>query len=170
MVDISKQLKSLMDKAYPKISNQILMQMESFAESMIDNIIPIQRGFKNLTGNTITSFSYGLYYKGSLQKIGSYNGKKAIRVKLSRDEIFEGIDYDGNKRRFTGVVDTDGSYGVNTAISFLKSKSPSGEYSLIFTTGTEYSVYIENKMNKNVLTDAEIYSISSFINSFKPIE
>jgi hypothetical protein len=170
MVDIGTQFKSLMDKANPIISNQILLQMESFAEEMVDNIIPIQRGFKNLTGNTITSFSYGLYYKGVLQKIGSYNGKSAIRTKLSRGDIFDGIDYDGNKRRFLGEVDTDGSYGLQTAINFLKSQSPIAAYALIFTTGTEYSVYLENKMNSNVLTDAKIFSITSFIQSFKPIE
>ena len=55
MDDIGKQFDTLVDKAMPVIDENILLQMNNFGDDMVQNIIPIQRGFKNLTGNTITS-------------------------------------------------------------------------------------------------------------------
>lgn len=169
MDSIEKQFDSIMEKQNPVIDSFIMKNLENFGEEMVNNIIPIQRGFYNLTGNTITSFAYGLYLDGELLKIGLYDGKNAIRTKLTKGELFEGISYDGKYRRFVGIVSTDGDYGTQTSINFLKSYSVTSKYGIVFTTGTEYSEYLEKVVNVNVLTDGRIYSISSFINSFKKI-
>ena len=171
MDDIGTQFDKLMNKAMPNIDEQIMIQMNAFGEEMVDNIIPLQAGFKNLTGNTITSFAYGIYLNKELQNIGLYDGKSAIRWKLTGGEVFKGIDYDGNEREmFYAEIATDSGYGKNTSIDFLENYVPSGYYAIVFTTGTEYSVFLENKLKENVLSNARTWSISSFINSFKPIK
>lgn len=170
MDDISVQFDKLASKAIQNIDEDILIQFDAYGENMVDNIIPLQRGFKNLTGNTITSFAYGIYINKGLEQVGLYNGEKAIRSKLSKGEIFRGIDYDGNERRgFRADVDTDGGYGADTSIKFLQNYVPNGKYAIVFTTGTEYSEFLETRRNVNVLTDAKTTSISNFIQSFKPI-
>jgi len=171
MDDIGTQFDKLMNKAMPNIDEQIMIQMNAFGEEMVDNIIPLQAGFKNLTGNTITSFAYGVYLNKELQNIGLYDGKSAIRWKLTDGEVFKGVDYDGNEREmFYAEIATDLGYGKNTSIDFLENYVPSGYYAIVFTTGTEYSVFLENKLKENVLSNARTWSISSFINSFKPIK
>lgn len=170
MDDISVQFDKLASKAIQKIDTNMFIQLDAYGENMVDNIIPLQRGFKNLTGNTITSFAYGIYIDKGLEQVGLYNGEKAIRSKLSKGEIFRGIDYDGNERRgFRADVDTDGGYGTDTSIKFLQNYVPNGKYAIVFTTGTEYSEFLETRRNVNVLTDAKTTSISNFIQSFKPI-
>ena len=91
MDDIATQFDNVISKAMPNIDTGIFLQMDSFGENMVDNIIPIQRGFKNLTGNTITSFAYGIYINKVLEQVGMYNGESAIRVKLTKGEIFSGV-------------------------------------------------------------------------------
>ena len=170
MDDIGKQFDTLVDKAMPVIDENILLQMNNFGDDMVQNIIPIQRGFKNLTGNTITSFAYGTYINKVLKQVGMYNGKAAIRVKLTKGEVFTGIDYDGDYRKhFVAEIETDQGLGTNTSMKFLQGYIPTGYYSIVFTTGTEYSEFLENRLHFNVLTDARTFSIQSFIRSFKPI-
>lgn len=170
MDDISVQFDKLTSKAIQKIDTDMFIQLDAYGENMVDNIIPLQRGFKNLTGNTITSFAYGIYIDKGLEQVGLYNGEKAIRSKLSKGEIFRGVDYDGDERSgFRADVDTDGGYGTDTSIKFLEGYVPNGKYAIVFTTGTEYSEFLETRRNVNVLTDAKTTSISNFIQSFKPI-
>lgn len=188
MDNISVQFDKLVSKAIQKIDTDMFIQLDAYGENMVDNIIPLQRGFKNLTGNTITSFAYGIYINKELKQIGLYHGEKAIRSKLVKGEIFTGDDYDGKVRRsmnwdydmrksiggevrptFMADVDTDGGYGKDTSIKFLEGYVPNSKYAIVFTTGTEYSEFLETRRNVNVLTDAKTTSISNFIQSFKPI-
>ena len=165
MDNISVQFDKIISKAMPKIETSIFLQMDSFGEAMLKNITP----FSNLTGNTITSFSYGIYINGELEQIGLYDGKEAIRTKLTKDEIFTGVDYDGKYRKyFKATISTDSDYGKNTSINFLSNYAPKSKYAIVFTTGTEYSEF-----NKNIVdsfTNLKVMSISSFVQSFKPIE
>ena len=170
MDDISVQFDKLASKAIQKIDTDMFIQLDAYGENMVDNIIPLQRGFKNLTGNTITSFAYGTYINKVLKQVGMYNGKAAIRVKLTKGEVFTGIDYDGDYRKhFVAEIETDQGLGTNTSMKFLQEYIPTGYYSIVFTTGTEYSEFLENRLHFNVLTDARTFSIQSFIRSFKPI-
>jgi len=139
---------------------------------MVTKVIPSQQEFRNLTGNTITSYAFGVYYNGSLEAMGFNDEfKQPLRNKLIKGEtIYDFVDFDGDIRNyFRAEINTDGHYGGDTALSFLKSISPMGKFSIIFTTGTEYSAYLENVMNLNVLSDAYELSKTNFLKSFKPI-
>lgn len=168
---VSKDFDACMGNIEDVINAKILAQLEKFGDKMIGSILPSQAEFRNLTGNTITSYAYGIYLNGSIRKIGLYGGKDAIRVKLDEGEILRDFtDYDGGTRKyFKAEIGTDKEYGNNSSKKFLSEYSPSGKYSIIFTTGTEYSAYLENILNLNVLTDGFDYASSDFINSFQKI-
>lgn len=115
----------------------------------------------NLTGNTITSISAGIYAEGMPQpEIVSARDvlglKNPIRKKLHKGETFEGEDYDGRERSgFTADVETDGDYGEGTSFHILQSyKLPAGcTFGIVVTTGTEYSDYLtkERELHYDVL-------------------
>lgn len=168
---ISEQFDACMPEIEKAINKNVISQMEVFGDEMVDRVLPEQAEYRNLTGNTLTSYSYGIYLKGSLQLINYFSGSNSVRRKLRKGEIVKDfIDYDGNERRFyKGTIDTDGDYGVNTASLFLQTYKPKGKYSMIFTTGTEYSAYLENVRDLNVLTEGFEYTKDAFLKSFKPI-
>lgn len=168
---VSKDFDACMINIGDVVDAHILSQLEQFGDDMIDSILPSQAEFRNLTGNTLTSYAYGVYLNGIIQTIGMYVGKDAIRVKLDKGEILRDFtDYDGGFRKyFKAEVETDKGYGNESSRKFLSEYKPSGKYSIIFTTGTEYSAYLENVLNLNVLTDGFDYAKTDFINSFKKI-
>ena len=154
-----------------EVNRVMLLNMEHFGDGMVNRVLPEQAEFRNLTGNTLASYSYGIYLNGILHLLSSFDGKSAIRRKLRKGEIVRDfVDYDGSSRSyFQATVDTDGDYAVNSASLFLQTYKPTGKYSIIFTTGTEYSSYLENVRNLNVLSEGFEESRSAFISSFKPI-
>lgn len=168
---ISEQFSTCIGNIEKEVSRVILLNMERFGDDMVSRVLPEQAEFRNLTGNTITSYSYGIYLNGVLQLMNYFDGKPAVRRKLKKGEIVRDfVDYDGNYRSyFQTTVDTDGDYGVNSASLFLQTYKPTGKYSIIFTTGTEYSSYLENVRDLNVLSEGFEYSRSAFISSFKTI-
>lgn len=169
--NISKQFDACLKNADRIVDEYIISQLEHFGDDMIDNVLPSQAEFRNLTGNTLSSYAYGVYLNGEVQTIGMYSGEPAIRLKLVKGEELRGFeDYDGNIRSyFRADVDTDRKYGDESSHEFLSKYKPKGKYSIIFTTGTEYSAYLENVLNMNVLTDGFITAQSDFLNSFEPI-
>jgi hypothetical protein len=117
-----------------------------------------QAGYRNLTGNTITSIACGVYRNYMLQEIYYIDGKNPpIREKLVQGEyVVDFLDYDGNVRRFfKAEIDTDGGFGRNTAASFLLSHRPGHPDGIVITTGTEYSEFLESVLELNVLTDTQ---------------
>ena len=170
--DISQQFADCMPNIEKEVNRVVLANMEQFGDDMVSRVLPEQAEFRNLTGNTLTSYSYGIYLNGVLQLMNYFDGSPAIRRKLKKDEIVRDfVDYDGNNRTyFQANIDTDADYGVNSASLFLQTYKPKGKYSIVFTTGTEYSAYLENVRDLNVLTEGFQHSKSAFINSFKPIK
>ena len=136
-----------------------------------------QAEYRNLTGNTVTSLAFGLYVDGVLSDVVTLDKESPMRTKLTKGDILRNfVDYDGNLRKyFSANVATDGGYGYDTSLTFLKSyRIPKKyKYALVVTTGTEYSEYLQNVLNLNVLSDtaikAETNGYKMFINSFKPI-
>lgn len=169
--NIAQQFDACMPNIEKEITRVVLANMEQFGDDMVNRVLPEQAEFRNLTGNTLNSYSYGIYLNGVLQLLNYFGGKSAIRKKLRKDEIVRDfVDYDGNYRTyFKAEVDTDADYGVNSASIFLQTYKPKGKYSIIFTIGTEYSTYLENVRDLNVLTEGFEFSKSAFISSFKPI-
>ena len=169
---IAKQFESSIPNIEEVITAHMVSSLASFGDYMIDKVLPLQAEFRNLTGNTLTSYAYGVYVNGSLHTIGLFgSGEPAIRIKLSKGETVRNFeDYDGNIRSyFTGDIDTDRGYGDEASYRFLSGYTPTGKYSLVFTTGTEYSAYLENVLNLNVLTDSFDTVRTELLQSFKPI-
>lgn len=157
------------DKYVDQVIDQNIIR---FAIHVVEDVLPSQQGFRNLTGNTTTSYAFGYYKEGVLKMIGfNKDSAPALRSKLLKGDILTDFtDYDGNTRRhFVANVDTDGKFGQQTSIEFLNGYKATGKYSLIFTTGTEYSAYLENVRDLNVLSDGFNYVASHFVKSFKPI-
>lgn len=168
---ISEQFAACMPNIEKEINRVMFINLERFGDDMVDRVLPEQAEFRNLTGNTLTSYSYAIYLNGTLELLNSFSGSPAIRRKLRKDEVVRDfVDYDGNFRTyFKADVDTDGDYGVNSASMFLQTYKPKGKYAIIFVSGSEYSAYLENVRDLNVLTEGFEYSKSAFLNSFKPI-
>lgn len=137
-----------------------------------------QAGYRNLTGNTVTSLAFGLYVDGVLSDVVTLDKESPMRTKLTKGDVLTNfVDYDGRlRKRFYAEADTDGGYGYDTSLTFLKGyRIPKKwKYAIVVTTGTEYSEYLQSVLNLNVLQDTEIKAETSgykmFINSFKPID
>lgn len=173
MDSISQQFDKAVNNVLKDIYYYVIPQLVEFGIKMVNEVIPSQAEYRNLTGNTLTSYAFGVYYNGQLELMGfNTNSEPAIRNKLIKGETIVNFeDYDGDLRIFFRAnIDTDGQLGTNTSMSFLKDYHPKSQFGIVFTTGTEYSAYLENVRELNVLSDAYDYSRSSFINSFRPIK
>ena len=137
------------------------------------------KGYKNLTGNTLTSYAVGIYKDGALiEIIQNSNLRPPVRVKLTRGEVWEDFrDYDGNFRKwFVGIVETDSGWGDETSINFLTSYDPpfrGSKTGIVMCTGTEYSEFLEMQ-GANVLTatkkEFEAFGESMLIRNLRPIK
>ena len=137
------------------------------------------KGYKNLTGNTLTSYAVGIYKDGALiEIIQNSNLRPPVRVKLTRGEVWEDFrDYDGNFRKwFVGIVETDRGWGDETSINFLTSYDPpfrGSKTGIVMCTGTEYSEFLEMQ-GANVLTatkkEFEAFGESMLVRNLRPIK
>ncbi len=153
------------------VYNHQLSNIVSYCENLVNNVLPRQREYKNQTGNTITSYSYGIFHNGKNVYIGSNEMNDPVRRKLKKGESWTGTNYDGIDTDLYGTIDTDGAYGEDTARAFIKSYVPkSVGFSVVICTGTEYSSFLENIKHLNVLSDSFETVSSNFINSFKPMK
>ncbi len=169
---IQDQFQVIQTKTNKVVDTYMEKQLVDFGIHMVNEALPSQQEFRNLTGNTLTSYAFGVYVNGSLRAMGFNKDAKApLRNKLIKDEIvYDFTDYDGNFRDyFRAEVDTDAGYGQSSSVQFLQSYKSRAKYSIIFTTGTEYSAYLENSLNLNVLSDGFDYAASAILKSFKPI-
>jgi len=137
------------------------------------------KGYKNLTGNTLTSYAVGIYKDGALiEIIQNSNLRPPVRVKLTCGEVWEDFrDYDGNFRKwFVGIVETDRGWGDETSINFLTSYDPpfrGSKTGIVMCTGTEYSEFLEMQ-GANVLTatkkEFEAFGESMLVRNLRPIK
>lgn len=115
------------------------------------------REFESFTGNTITSYAFGLYEDGVLfdSYISVEGMTRPLRKKIGLGEHqFLENPYEGSKRAVKGAVYVDDEYGYEQSRRFLENYKPSMlGYVLVVTTGTEYSEYLEEIKELNVLTN-----------------
>lgn len=171
--------KAALDKGFKKakqlISSHIYDMLVRFCNSLVIDAV-LNRGFQNFTGNTITSFACGIYIDGMLSHMiaSGENMKAPVHAKVSKGELVTLENpYEGTKRSVRGKVDIAYDLsGMDTSFKILQGfRVPSNGFSVIMTTGTEYSAYLENVKKLNVLSDTakadnvkkELYS------SFKPL-
>lgn len=130
--------------------------------------------YLGFTGNTQTSYSCGLYIDGALSYYVNQTmwSKKPVRKKVPKGvTVHLKRPYEGKPRAVTGRTDVDSSYGNETAFRFLQSYKdvPRDGFAIVMTTGTEYSVYIEQTHGLNVLTDTFQHAKSIFTKNWRPI-
>jgi len=129
--------------------------------------------FQSFTGNTVTSYSCGLYEEGRLVYVIESGDKLSfpVRRKIPKGKtIYLSKPYEGRPRSVTGRVNTDGMYGQESSMKFLNQyKAPKKGFAIVMTTGTEYSEYLENAYKVNVLTETFNRAKKIMLNNIKPI-
>lgn len=137
--------------------------------------------FQNLTGNTITSYMVGIFKRGRLARTIALKDMDRLpsptRRKLSykKDGVAIVEEYmTGNERvvRLKDLVETDKMYGYTTAQRFLTTYKPEvyKGYGIVMCTGTEYSDFLEDMYDLNVLTETFQISPRVLAQSLRPIE
>ena len=135
-----------------------------------------KRGFQSFTGNTITSFACGIYIDGALSYMvaSGENMQAPVHAKIQKGErVYLDNPYEGRPRAVTGKVDIRYDLsGMETSMRILQGLSPNTKgLSIVMTTGTEYSTYLENVHKLNVLSDtAKEGNVKKLLySSFKPL-
>ena len=155
--DNARTLENGLAKALTIIEDTIYNSLLDAAERLLIRVAT-NRQFIGFTGNTQTSYACGIYMYGRLVGMVYQNNWKDAprRAKVRKGHVvYLSNPYEGNPRLVEGKVDTGEAYGIETSTKFLESynKAPKKGFALVMTTGTEYSVYIEQAMSLDVLTN-----------------
>ncbi|MEG1684577.1 MAG: hypothetical protein RR319_01330 [Bacteroides sp.] len=121
--------------------------MEACVEYAYDN-----HTFSNLTFNTQDSYGGAVYFKGKM-----YGNPYFLEQKASVGTI-------------DMQVETDGQFGHEKSLDFLRSYKPKSEFDICVTTGTEYSEFLERVRHLDTLTGAFEFAKDACLMSFKPIK
>jgi len=134
------------------------------------------QGWQGFTGNTQLSYMCGIYMNGRLAGIVNQQNwhKPPIRSKISGPTFLK-RPYEGEARGLPrphwDVIPTDEDYGVNTSANFLRGyKTPKNSVCLVMTTGTEYSLYIEQVQHLDVLTESFMKAPAIIERNWKKID
>ena len=117
----------------------------------------LEKGYSNLTGNTLTSYAIGIYKDGVVSDIlVNDNVMPPVHVKFTAGKVYKNFyDYDGVFHESVSVpIPTDETYGRDTSVGFLMGYTPpftKPSVGFVMCTGTEYSEYLEY-YGRNVLT------------------
>lgn len=171
--------KAALDKGFKKakeiIFGHLYNQSIKFCDALVRDALK-KREFESFTGNTITSFACGIYVDGDLSYMvaSGENMAAPVHAKVQKGAyVYLSDPYEGMPRGVTGKVDIRyNTSGMDTAFAILQGiGSPPQGISIIMTTGTEYSTYLESVHDLNVLSDtAEKGNVKSLLyNSFKPL-
>ena len=146
-------------KARIAIYNNLWECLKKTAYNLLSDAVDIYRSHNtNLTGNTFTSLAAGVYcidrpYPEAVFAKDLFGLKDPVWHKLSKGDVFNGEDYNGKNRSFTGSIETDGDYGYNTSYHFLLTYKlpPDNVLGIVVCTGTESSEYLQHKRKVDVL-------------------
>lgn len=131
----------------------------SFADAADALLVRVatNRQFIGFTGNTQTSYACGVYVNGRLVHVAVQHNwnEPPIRMKVRKGKVvFLSNPYEGRPRVVEGKVDIVENYGLALSLKQLEEyKAPRKGLAIMMTTGTEYSVYIEQAMSLDVLTN-----------------
>lgn len=171
--------KAALDSGFKKAKEIIFGHLYNQSIKLCDALVRDalnKREFVSFTGNTITSFACGIYVDGDLNYMvaSGENMAAPVHAKVQKGEyVYLSNPYEGEPRGVTGKVDIRyNASGMDTAFGILQGiGSPPKGISIVMTTGTEYSTYLEIVHDFNVLSDtAEKGNVKSLLyNSFKPL-
>lgn len=118
--------------------------------------LPRKKGFSGFTGQTQTSYMGGVYVNGHLRYIVTQSAwtKLPVRGKVPRGKsVHLKSPYEGPERTIHGEADIGEPSGRLTSLHFLQGfDAPRHGLTVVITTGTEYSEFIEDVLELDVLT------------------
>lgn len=171
--------KAALDRGFKKANRIIFGHLYDQSIRLCDALVRdalMKRDFQSFTGNTITSFACGIYVDGSLNYMvaSGENMEAPVHAKVQNGQtVYLKNPYEGNPRSTKGKVDiVYDMTGMETSFRILQGLSPKTKgLSIIMTTGTEYSNYLESVYHLNVLSDtAKESNVKSLLySSFKPL-
>jgi hypothetical protein len=171
--------KAALDKGFKKAKEIIFAHLYNQCINLCDTLVNdalSKREFQSFTGNTITSFACGIYIDGALNYLvaSGQNMEAPVHAKVQEGElVYLAEPYEGKARSVRGKVGIAYNLsGMETSYRILQSMHPSsGGLSIIMTTGTEYSTYLEGVYHLNVLSEtAKDSNVKKLLySSFKPL-
>jgi len=154
--DNAKTLENGFAKGFRMIEDVIFNSLANAADDLLKRVAT-NRQFIGFTGNTQTSYACGVYVNGKLVHVSvQQNWKEPTRrMKVRKGKVvYLNNPYEGYPRAVKGQVDIVENHGLPLSIKQLEEyKAPRHGVALMMTTGTEYSVYIEQAMSLDVLTN-----------------
>ena len=171
--DNAKAFDEGMQKMQRLVYERFIKMLEGFCKSLFQSA-DVSKEYHSLTGNTFTSYACGIYRDGALFEVlySAEYKRNPIRVKLTKGEIFSGTSYDGaDVKFFKATENTDGGYGKDTSMRFLRQYKPKIKkgFEVVMCTGTEYSSFLEKSKNLNVLTDTWLSSKALFFQNLRVV-
>lgn len=147
-----------------KVEEVIYLQMLKLAEGLLSDAVA-KKKYRNLTGNTLTSLSVGLYKNKQIATI--MNVREVLGLKdptrptiSSTGGYYEFNMYDSGRRKVlwgrllaSNFIETDEEFGYDRAMRILQEYTPKNSFAVVICTGTEYSSYLEEVKGLNVLTE-----------------
>ena len=162
-------------KAKELIFGHLYDQCIRLCDSLVEDALS-NRGFLSFTGNTVTSFACGIYVDGELNYIVASGETMSppVHAKVQLGElVYLKNPYEGVARSVKGKVNiVHDMSGMDTSFHILQTLQPSNKgLSIIMTTGTEYSTYLEDVYKLNVLSEtASDSNVKRLLYaSFKPL-
>ena len=140
-----KAIREYMARVSPQVAEHLIIEAENSKE------------YNDFTGNTVTSYSVGIYKGGNLTDIVfDDNLRERLREKVKKREVVTLREtYDGRTDvTIVGQVNVTSETGLEFSEKFLQTVFPKGGTGIVMTTGTEYSTFLEKVRNLDVLTNA----------------
>lgn len=155
MVDNAKVLEEGFKKGLRQIETTLLVSLHWAAVELVHSAL-ISRGYMGFTGNTQTSYMCGIFLEGRLREVVDLSSElpAPIHRKIRNGQyLYLEHPYEGHPRGRQGYVDVNNMSGAETSLRFLNNyKAPQQGLALVMTTGTEYSEFLEEMFNLDVLT------------------
>ena len=155
--DNAKTLENGFAKGLRMIEDVLFNSLADSADALLRRVAT-NRQFIGFTGNTQTSYACGVYVNGKLVHVAVQTNwtEPTVRMKVQKGKVvFLNNPYEGVPRAVKGRVDIEENHGLALSLKQLEEyRAPRKGLALMMTTGTEYSVYIEQSMSLDVLTNA----------------
>lgn len=155
MADNAKVLENGFAEGLRMIEDVLYNSLANSADALLVRVATT-RQFMGFTGNTQTSYACGVYVNGRLVHVSVQRNwtEPPRRMKVRKGKVvFLSSPYEGWPRAVKGMVDIEENHGLTLSLKQLEEyKAPRKGLALMMTTGTEYSVYIEQAMHLDVLT------------------
>lgn len=172
MSDNAKVLDNGFAKGLEIIQDYLVNSLIKSVKQLLDEL-PRKKGYFGFTGQTQTSYMGGIYINGNLRYI---IGQQVWTVRPRRGKIPKGKNvflrypYEGEERAVRGEVDITNPSGRQTSLNFLQSYNAQQKgLTVVITTGTEYSEFLETVKGMDVLTRTFMDAPKVLNSNWKPI-